>query len=285
MTASQSFSRLLRTACFALLPLTLAACGGGGGDGGPSQPVVVADTGTFYSSPVQILVGGSNLVGVGRGFVTVNQGVPTAVGLDLAAEAVKQLPVPGFDSPAIYGVALPPESVYTPFTYIAISYWSGHTPQGIGDVPHFHPLFGIYPPQLPDPTFANEIMQPAPEEIPKDHFMQAGSDAVAPGIGAAWQDPIQPQNQAGWDSTGQNYFFYKGHMNDIGLGATNTFLLRQQEGKEPTRSDVIKQPEVYPLPGYYPHRYSVSYDSSRKVHRFVLEDFRKAARVRITQRS
>src|SRR5205823_14359624 len=107
----------------------------------------------------------------------------------------------------------------------------------------------------------------------------AAGETLAYGLGTADEDPIQPQLQPGWDSTGQNYFFYNGHMNGIGLGATNAFLLRQQAGREPARSDVIKQPQVYPKPGYYPHRYTVRYDAGRKVNVFALEDFQQATQV------
>ena len=68
-------------------------------------------------------------------------------------------------------------------------------------------------------------------------------------------------------------------MNGIGLGATNDFLAKQEQGKEPALSEVIKQPQVYPKPGYYPHKWSCSYDPSRQVHVFALQDFQQATNV------
>jgi hypothetical protein len=266
------------------LAVGLVGCGGGGG-GSSTSAVTTQTTGTFASQDVSILVGTSELVKVGHGFVTLDHGVPTAVGLALAAQAVSHLPTPPFDTPAIYGVALPPEAVYTPFTFLAFSYWSGHEPHGTGDIPHFHPLFGMAPPQVPDPpSFALELAPIDPAEVPADHLRTTGPDAVAPGIGVAYQDPSQPQAQPGWDSTGQNYFFYNGHMADIGLGATNSFLLRQEAGREPARSDTIKQPQVYPRPGYYPHRYTVSWDAAHQVHLFVVDQFQQATNVHARRR-
>src|SRR5947209_18320396 len=237
-------AELLAGLSLGVLATTLAGCGGAGG-GRSLAAVTPQTTGTFASEDVSILVGTSELVKIGHGFVTLDHGVPTAVGLALAAQAVTRLPTPPFDTPAIYGVALPPEAVYTPFTFLAFSYWSGHVPRGPGDIPHFHPLLGIAPPQVPDPpSLALELAPIDPKEVPADHLRTTGPDSVATGVGVAYQDPSQPQAQPGWDSTGQNYFFYNGHMADIGLGATNTFLLRQEAGQAPARSDTIKQPQT-----------------------------------------
>src|SRR5437899_2532373 len=108
MRMSKPGAELLAAVSCSSLLIMLAGCGGGGGGAPTLPPVVASNTGTFYSDPVSNLVGGSLLVSIGRGFVTVNQGVPTAVGFELSADAVKNLPTPPFDTPAIYGVPLPP---------------------------------------------------------------------------------------------------------------------------------------------------------------------------------
>jgi hypothetical protein len=176
--------------------------------------------------------------------------------------------------------------VFTPFAFLAFSYWSGHDPKGVGDVPHFHPLFALFPPGQPDPpNNAFEVAPVAAEETPQDFIdgrkLPGGlaGETLAPGIGTAYEDPIQPQLQPGWNTIAQNYFFYKGHMNGIGLGATNDFLLKQEQGKEPTLGEDIKQPQVYPKPGYYPHHWEVRYDRARQVHIFALQDFQQATNV------
>ncbi len=286
----------------AALTVAAAGCGGGGNGGGVGVPTPVPGPGgrrTFYSKFNSVLVGNSNLVDVGRSFVTLeaNSNVPYQMGLELTAKAVTDLPLPpNFNDPVIYGINLPAESVYTPFSYIAISYWSAHDPIGGGDSPHFHPLFGINPPQLPtaacgsEPNATNCVPESVPaaaEEVPTDYVIGTQvPDAgiyVAPGIGIAYEDVVlpQPQLEHGWNTIGQNYFFYRGHMNGIGLGATDDYLLKQQKGQAPAVPAAvynIKQPQVYPKAGYYPHHYDVRYDAARKVHIFVLSDFRPATR-------
>lgn len=277
-----------RLVCLLVVVATLAGAGCGGGGGLPNNlPAVMPQlTGTFHTSSVKVLVGGVKLVSIGDGYVTLTNGVPVEVGFELPAGTVTSIPQPAYNVPAIYGVPLPPESVYTPFAFLAFSYWSAHDPKGIGNIPHIHPLFALFPPGQPDPpnnTF--ELMPVAPAEIPQD-FMDGrtlpgglAGETLAPGIGTAYEDPIQPPLQPGWDTIGQNYFFYKGHMNGIGLGATNDFLAKQEQGQEPALSAVIKQPQTYPKSGYYPHKYTVSYDPSRQVHVFALQDFQQAANV------
>ena len=265
---------------------TLAGCGGSGngqvglnGGTGTLPFATPAGSRTFFGPENKVLIGASKLVKVGRGFVTLDaNNRPIFVGLQMYNDAVNELPTPPlFNNPNAYGVNLPPEAVYTIFSFIAIADFSGHLPRGIGDVPHFHPVFVTGTPQSPNPPNNPEETKPiAAGELPADHEI---IDDVAGGIGQGVQDPAQPQNQPGWDSTGQNYFFYGGHMNAIALGATHAYLRRQERGTQGTGSDVIKQPQVHPKPGFYPHRYTVRYDQKSKAHFFVMEDFRPATNV------
>jgi hypothetical protein len=236
------------------------------GRGSAATAAVNNETGTFYADPVAL--NGGNL----RGYVTLQDGVPTAVGMELSSGVLTNIPSLPLDAASATFGALPPEAAATPFAAIAVGdFPTGHQPAGIGDKPHFHPIFLLMPPQQPDPpNFALEGTAVAPAEVPADH-VNLGD--VAPGIGIAYQDPSQPQNQPGWDTVGQNYFFYNGHMNGIALGATNAYMLREENYQDIARGDVIKQPQTYPKTGYYPQRYTVSYDYNRHVHIFELSDF------------
>ena len=145
------------------------------------------ETGTFYADPVPL--NGGNV----RGYVTLQNGVPTAVGMELSSGVLTNIPpLPLNAASATFG-PLPPESAATPFAAIAVGdFPTGHQPAGIGDKPHFHPIFLLMPPQQPDPpSFALEATPVAPAEVPADH-VNLGD--VAPGIGIAYQDPAQPQN-------------------------------------------------------------------------------------------
>ncbi len=270
----------------------LTGCGGGGGTQLSSLPPgTPPGTRTFYGPVNQILVGASLLVKVGRGFVTLDaNNKPVQVGCELFDEAVKNLPSPPPHGPDIYGINLPAESVYTPFTYIAISYWSGSLPRGAVNVPHFDPVFGIGPPQVPDPPdYAKEKTAVAAAEIPKD-FVSAldvpllvdPQDAVAPAIGVAYENPVLPQPHLvhGWDTVGQAYFFYKGHLNGYALTIANKFLLEQEKGDAPAVPAIVKQfnqPALYPRAGYYPHHWDVLRNEGNKSHIFVMDDFQPAA--------
>ncbi|BCM88632.1 hypothetical protein IAD21_00473 [Abditibacteriota bacterium] len=233
----------------------LAGCSGGsGGIVNPLRTVQAAQT-----TPI------GN--GVGRGFVTLRGTVPVSLGFTLTPGALTGLPAG--PAPAQFLVALPPEaSQYTPFQLIGIAYFTASTPPGLGNVPaHFSPLILINQPQAADPpNFERELAPVAPAELAKDHVYV---DQFVPGLGASYDDPAQPQRKPNWNSTGQNYFYYDGHMNGYGLGATIPFL----ESKA-TRTDAIKQPQLYPKPGYYAFRHSVSYNSTTNLYTVELTDFR-----------
>ncbi len=233
----------------------LAGCGGGsGGIINPTRTVLAAQ-----STPV------GN--GVARGFVTLRGTVPVSLGFTLTPEALTGLPAG--PAPSQFLVSLPPEaSQYTPFQLIGIAYFVASTPTGLGNVPaHFSPLILINPPQASDPPdFAKELVVPAPKELAKDHVYV---NQFVPGLGAEYDDPAQPQRKPNWNTTGQNYFYYEGHMNGYGLGATIPFLQSKA-----TRTDAIKQPQLYPKPGYYAYKHSVSYDSSTNLYTVELTDFR-----------
>lgn len=166
---------------------------------------------------------------------------------------------------------MPPQIGDSVYKEIAIAYFEAHPPVGVGDKPHFHPVFLLNPPQPPVPPFAKETQAIAPAEVPADHVRL---NDIAPGIGVAVQDPAQPQNQPGWDSVGQNYFFYEGRMNAVALGATNTYLQRIAAGTDIAMGGFIKQPATYPKRGLYAHRYTVHYDKARRVFIFELSDLR-----------
>jgi hypothetical protein len=247
----------------AVLALTIPGCE-------DRKPAPLVETGTFFGPDQPV----GN--GVGRTFITLERGMPTAMGLELSEEVPTTVPDPPFNTPAIFVFALPPQAKATPFKLIAMSYWGAHDPEGTGDVPHFHPLLMLAPPQDPSLDPVKLDLPVAPEEVPPDYVnggtLPEAGVASAPGIGIAYEDPSQPQLQPGWNTTGQNYFFYNSHMNGIGLGATTDFLLSRA-----TRTDVIKQPQVHPLAGVYPQSHTVRYDPDRRVHVFSVEDFRPAA--------
>ena len=162
----------------------------------------------------------------------------------------------------------------TPCKLVAMAnFTEGHLPVGFGDIAHIHPLFVMNPLAQPDPNQVKETTPVAPAEMAADHLK---IEDIAGGIGQAYQDPTEPQAKANWYGIGYNYFYIAGHMNAVAAGATSTWLNDRQAGGTLTRS--LKQPLVYPRPGYYPRTFTAYYDTTKKVWVFALRDFIAATR-------
>lgn len=267
-------ARSALTAVSAAALLTLSAGGaallsGGCSSGGTiptggqeTVPPPVVSSGTFYG-PTRAV----GATGEGRGFVTLQNGTPVEVGFELSENVIPGMPDLGFDQPYVDFFALPAEASATPFKYIFLIWFDAHGPIGVGDVPHFHPLMTRVPPQQPSPGLVTERVAIAPEEIPADHGFF--SNAVVPGVGQALDDPAEPPALPGWNSTGYNYLFYNGHMNAISHGATHDWMTSKQ-----SRGGPIKQPQVYPVPGYYPFAHDFRWNEQRRTWQFVWKDWR-----------
>lgn len=238
----------------------------------------VSRTGRFVTTDSFELVKDRG-VNLGRTFVELQNGVPISLGWELPANALRGLPDTDFDDPGIYFLPLPPEADALPFKFIAFSDWArGHAPLGIGDAPHVHPLFGIAPPGVPtDDNREEKVLPSNPDEIPEGYVLGSTipgvGETIAPGIGDAWEYPAAPQVQPGWNTTAQNYFFYRGHLNAIGMGASYDYLDSRQTNVLP-----ITQPKVHPKPGWYPTKNVTTWDSKTNRHVFMLTDFVRATR-------
>jgi hypothetical protein len=160
---------------------------------------------------------------------------------------------------------------------MAFSNWAnGHHPVGIGDAPHIHPLAGIQPPGSPTTNNVNELAPVTnPDEIPAGYVLGSSipgaGTTIASGIGQAFEYPTAPQLQPGWNTTAQNFFFYNGHLNAIGMGATYAFLDTHQTNILP-----ITQPKLYPKVGWYPTQNVTRYDAGIKCFIFELTNWIQA---------
>lgn len=253
--------------------LNLAGCGSSDNNG---SPVTVNRTGRFVSADSFAAVRDLG-VNIGHTFVVLENGVPLEVGWEMPENMLNGLPNSVFDSPDVYFLPLPPEADALPFKYMAFSDWAnGHVPVGIGDAPHIHPLIAIGPPMAPtDDNHDEKVPVANPDEIPEGYILgnliPGAGDTIASGIGEAYEYPEAPQLQPGWNTTAQNYFFYKGHLNAIGMGATYDFLSKRQTMELP-----VTQPKLYPRAGWYPTKNITTWDDGKKVHVFKLTNFVRA---------
>ena len=250
--------------------LNLVGCGSSDNNG---SPVAVNRTGRFVSADSFAAVRDLG-VNIGRTFVVLQDGVPMEVGWEMPSNILSGLPNSAFDSPDVYFLPLPPEADALPFKYMAFSDWAnGHKPVGTGNAPHIHPLIAIGPPMAPtDDNHDEKVPVANLDEIPAGYVLgntiPGAGDTIASGIGEAYEYPEAPQLQPGWNTTAQNYFFYKGHLNAIGMGATYAFLESHQTAELP-----VTQPKLYPKAGWYPTKNITTWDDGKKCHIFKLTNF------------
>jgi len=249
--------------------LSLTGCGSSHTD---NTPVSTSRTGRFVTANQFASKKDIGII-IGRTYIELQNGVPVVLGWEFPNNMIPNLPPAAFDTPDLYYLPLPPEADATPFKYMVFSNWTnGHSPRGIGDPPHLHPVFGISPPGTPEPDNHDELAPVTnPDEIPAGYVPGGtlpGGATIASGIGQAFEYPTAPQMQPGWNTTAQNYFFYKGHMNAIGMGATYAFLDSHQTNTLP-----IVQPKIHPVAGWYPTKNVTRYDGGSKSFIFELTDW------------
>jgi hypothetical protein len=213
--------------------------------------------------------------GLARSFVTMREGVPVKIGWQIDEAGLTGLPDVPHDTPTpVYIAPLPAQATGTPLKFLVAVYASGHDAPN-SEPGHFHVAFSINAPvQGTTAPFPNETAPVDPAEVP-DGFVRvmlpSGRPEIVPGLGVVYDDPTQPSDQPALVSLGQNSMFYGGHMNAITLGPTIDFLASRQ-----TVTEAIRQPRVYPMPGYYPNAQTMGYDPIHRMHVMMLEDFRRA---------
>ena len=227
-------------------------------------------------SKARTVIGTTKSLGEGtaRSWVTLDrEGKPTAIGLTFSEKALKTAPteIPHGQEGIDITLALPAEAASTAFNHIGFG-WNpkGHEPEKIYDVAHFDVHFYTISPEerakitAKGDDLAKAYKTPAPEYIPAGYILPPGT--AVPGMGAHWINP-----QAG-ELNGQPFI--------------KTFLFGNYDGRiifyEPmiTKSffetkvnvtELIKLPQKYDKPGYYPTQYSVRYDPDKKEYTVALE--------------
>ncbi len=241
----------------------------------------------------RLVYGASQTLGAGtaRTYVALNAaGKPTSVGVALTEAALTNLPthVPGpGPSAAMLTLALPAEAPNTGFDHVMLD-WNpaGHEPAHVYTLPHFDfHFYSITPAEVmammpSDPQWAQKAgALPAPAYVPNGYAaanVLAGIPAAAaavPMMGLHWLDTSSPELQpppAGKTFT-ETFIYgsYDGKFIFIEPMITKAYLesLKGTAGM----SRAIGTAAQVAKPGYYPSRYSITYDGETKEYRIALD--------------
>ena len=198
---------------------------------------------------------------------------PTALGVTFSETALdglredlpKQMPV------MEYKLALPKEAAITGFDHVSLD-WNpfGHAPQGIYTAPHFDVHFYLMTPQERSKITAVGKDLAVTEKKPEARFMPKGyiipPESAVPQMGAHAVDTATPELRGGPFTSTFIYGYYNGRMTFVEPMIATAFLKTKTNFSAP-----VKQPAAYPRRGYYPTRYSVTYDAKRQEYSVALE--------------
>ena len=205
-------------------------------------------------------------------------GVPQAVGVTFGADALATLladHVPTGDP--MHGMfELPldlPDVEGLPFDHVTLD-WNpaGHEPAGLFDRPHVDVHFYLLTPAERD------AISPADPEweaklaaMPEARFIPAGyvpTPGGVPRMGAHWIDTADPTYaEGGAFSEVLIYGFYDGRMGFVEPMLTETFIAGRQSVDE-----ALAVPAEWPEAGYFPTRYTASYDAETDEYTVTLAD-------------
>ncbi len=198
---------------------------------------------------------------------------PTAIGVNLSADALEGLPAhtTGHGPAWEYRLELPAEAAGTGYDHITVD-WNpeGHIPPGVYDLPHFDFHFYLIDQQARDRiTLEGDDLQRA-SRAPDPAFMPAGyvlpEGTAEPRMGAHAIDPGAPEFNDGVFTRTFIYGFHDGSMVFIEPMVTRDFLESRADVTMP-----VPVAERYQRPAYYPTQYRVGFDAASDAHVVVLE--------------
>lgn len=224
-------------------------------------------TGT-YAGPAQALGNGSV-----HASVTLENDVPTAIGVVFTETALSNLPAQPQHGVHETVLALPEEAAVTPYDHISFD-WNpqGHEPPGVYDRPHFDIHFYTMTAAERDGIDPNDTERveraPVAEHIPAGYVSTPGA---VPRMGVHWVDPSSPEfTPAGFSRT-FIYGFWDGKMNFLEPMITTVFIESVKASDSQVVRFPIPQPQAFEKTGYYPSHYSVRYDAEAKTYTIALD--------------
>jgi hypothetical protein len=245
-----------------------AVLGAGKEKGKRSEVPAKGKAGTF--------VGATRPLGSGtvRSWVTLDEkGKPQAVGLTISESAFKTAPaeLPRGQESLEINLPLPREAAATAFDHIGFG-WNpkGHEPENIYTLPHFDIHFYTISVEEKEritaqgEDLARCYLKPGDEYVPAGYILPPGT--AVPRMGAHWIDPNANEFK------GQPFtktFLYGNY--DSKIIFYEPMITKSMFETQVNITEYIKLPQKYAKPGYYPTRYSVRYDASKKEYTVALE--------------
>jgi hypothetical protein len=230
---------------------------------------------SLNASKERVIVGETRQLGAGqvRTWVRLDgSGNPAAIGVTFSEAALSTLPKeppPGQEGTEV-SINFP-QAAGTPFKHVGFD-WNpmGHPPAHIYDVPHFDfHFYTITEKERNGITMqgadAARTLKPLPAEFHPEGYIYVPDGAV-PRMGNHMVNPLSKElhNQA-FTST----FLYGSY--DGRLIFAEPMITKALLEAKTNFTEMIKQPARYQQPGYYPTKYSVSYDATRKEYTIALE--------------
>ncbi len=240
--------------------------------------LLLLTAGAAQASGQRIFAGEAVAVGDGTARVVTTQnpdGSPASVAVVLSSGALKGLPGPEHGHAAVeYVLPMPAGGPWTGYDHVGLD-WNpvGHIPEGVYSVAHFDVHFYLIgQAERASITFTGTDRERA--LAPPD------SDLVPAGYVIPPDSAVERMGLHGLDPGGHEFH---------GKPFSYSFLYGYHAGRlifvEPmiavdwlqTRPDVtvpVRTPAAYSLPGYYPSRYRIGFDTERDEYRVALMGLR-----------
>ncbi len=189
------------------------------------------------------------------------QGTRDRIGLSLTQGVLNNLPQSEIDRT----LSFPRLGTDTLFNHVFLNWGPSGHPPGVWNLPHFDMHFMMVSIAERQAVVAGRDSAFLPQYIPPDYFKVT---EVLPRMGSHWADSTSPEWHNQTFTKTMIYGFYRYRMFFLEPMITRAYLLTN-----PNDSLIIKQPEQYLRTGYFPTRYTISYDASNQRYNIVLRDF------------
>ncbi len=195
------------------------------------------------------------------------EGNPKSIGVSFDATAMQHLPTGGAHAHE-FVVPLPQEIDVPPYDHLTVD-WNehGHEPPGVYDIAHFDLHFYMMS-QTERDAITLDSNQGFNEPLPANYLppMYLETPGGVPRMGAHIIDLLSPEI-AGTGTFTHTFIYGKfdGAINFLEPMITREFLeTRAAVNKE------IRQPSDWQMSGYYPQRYTVTFDDQNQVYTVLL---------------